>query len=502
MSEVPFDFRSVLDSIEKWHAGNLCELETYRLKELLRHDARARQIFVEYGDMLATLDLTVGAEASPDGSHVAVRALGTHRFDGHWRRYWMLASTITVTAICAVLVIWWATPMGPLPASPHDLAAQIRNSPPPETSISSSVTVTDVFWNENSDRHPMFSRAGQDLPYTVGMTIPFQASFVLEDADLFVRVRYANGADLLFQGPATVYFDSENSASILAGRVSCVIPPAAVGFTILSPHGRIRDLGTEFAVSVSEEETDVSVVKGSVECELTGPGIVSELTTLFAGDRRLINDQQIRHPNVSLPPDSLSSILGHRSGIRKTQGAIHYAPGFAPLPREKINRGEERMYVYLERQSTPLAWDQQQGTFSTLLSTEMESAVLLPEPLRPEHHSRSARLSKDSDRIVVDTYLLNFFPTGKGKTVLAGSMTFHNDIIAVMTSPKTLDATDRFSPNPEFIKAWEQRTSSARGSNEAEDFVSVSDDAKTLTVSLQASGAGDQLRIFVYSPEK
>lgn len=52
-----FNRKSLLSAIEAWYAGNLSELDAYRLKEQLRTSVESRQIFVEYGDLLASLEM-------------------------------------------------------------------------------------------------------------------------------------------------------------------------------------------------------------------------------------------------------------------------------------------------------------------------------------------------------------------------------------------------------------------------------------------------------------
>jgi len=57
-----------------------------------------------------------------------------------------------------------------------------------------------------------------------------------------------------------------SSDLLLSGAMTAHVPPAARGFTIESPQGKVIDLGTEFALAVDDKgTTDVYVISGVVE---------------------------------------------------------------------------------------------------------------------------------------------------------------------------------------------------------------------------------------------
>jgi len=80
------------------------------------------------------------------------------------------------------------------------------------------------------------------------------------------EIRFECGASVLLQGPARVELLSGRSARLLSGRLTARVPPAAVGFEVLWPQGKIIDHGTEFGMAVSEGGgTEVFVFEGKVE---------------------------------------------------------------------------------------------------------------------------------------------------------------------------------------------------------------------------------------------
>ncbi len=81
-----------------------------------------------------------------------------------------------------------------------------------------------------------------------------------------LEVRYASGVEILFESPATFRLDSPTLITLLHGRVSAVVPPEGIGFTIDTPSAEVIDYGTEFAVDVADDlSSEVHVFSGEVE---------------------------------------------------------------------------------------------------------------------------------------------------------------------------------------------------------------------------------------------
>jgi hypothetical protein len=81
----------------------------------------------------------------------------------------------------------------------------------------------------------------------------------------WVRLDFDQGAAAVVEAPATFRVVSATELAVTAGRMSAEVPPAAYGFAVSTPVGRVVDLGTEFGVAVaSGGATDVLVFRGSV----------------------------------------------------------------------------------------------------------------------------------------------------------------------------------------------------------------------------------------------
>jgi hypothetical protein len=100
----------------------------------------------------------------------------------------------------------------------------------------------------------------------VGTVGTLAAGKVLQVERGLAEIRFRCGAAVVLEGPAHLELLSGKSARLLRGKLTARVPPTAVGFEILSPQGKVIDLGTEFGVAVAADGvTDVYVFEGKVE---------------------------------------------------------------------------------------------------------------------------------------------------------------------------------------------------------------------------------------------
>src|SRR5262249_2542343 len=80
------------------------------------------------------------------------------------------------------------------------------------------------------------------------------------------ELRFRCGTRMVIEGPAHIDLVSARSVRLQSGRLTARVPAEAIGFEVLSPQGKVIDLGTEFGVSVNANGvTDVYVFAGQVE---------------------------------------------------------------------------------------------------------------------------------------------------------------------------------------------------------------------------------------------
>lgn len=75
----------------------------------------------------------------------------------------------------------------------------------------------------------------------------------------------AQGARVVIEAPAVFQFESAQRLRLTRGRLSAEVPPAAKGFTVITPSGVAVDLGTRFGVDVpAAGDAEVHVFEGEV----------------------------------------------------------------------------------------------------------------------------------------------------------------------------------------------------------------------------------------------
>ena len=99
-----------------------------------------------------------------------------------------------------------------------------------------------------------------------------------------VHLRYANGADLVVQGPARFDIRDEFHTRLSSGRVRAIVPPTAHGFTVETREVTYEDMGTEFGLSMDADtgESTMHVFDGQVNLHRSGKPEL--LKAVYEGD--------------------------------------------------------------------------------------------------------------------------------------------------------------------------------------------------------------------------
>ena len=81
----------------------------------------------------------------------------------------------------------------------------------------------------------------------------------------FVSMRFNSGAEVVLEGPAQWRLDTEDRLYLFHGKMYASVPKQAVGFSVLSDHAKVIDLGTEFGIEVTgSDSTELYVTSGKV----------------------------------------------------------------------------------------------------------------------------------------------------------------------------------------------------------------------------------------------
>lgn len=248
--QIPERVRALIDD---YLNGVLTEAQTRELEESLRQDGQALRYFARYARLHTDLHLEVRShqlsarvleqirqidDATP--SHPASApclAAGAGR-RRHSRPLVLALLGSAAGLLLAVAAAGWLTP-----AAPSGRA--VAEDP----AIAWLVNAQNCAWADGVEAAGTM-RAGHVLDIQRGLA----------------EVRFQCGARVVLEGPARLELLSAKSARFLRGKLTARVPAPATGFEIISPQGKVIDLGTEFGLAVSEQgATEVYVFEGTVE---------------------------------------------------------------------------------------------------------------------------------------------------------------------------------------------------------------------------------------------
>lgn len=239
MEQVPEPLKDLIDD---YLNGLLDESRTQELEALLRGDATARSYFVRYARLHTDLVLDTRARRAGDRALGALTQVAPRP---SLLRGWF---SLTRLAVAATVLLtagagWWLWTRPSVHAAPEPAVAWLVNA-------------QNCQWQDTEPAGPM--RAGTVLRIERGLA----------------EVRFASGARVVLEGPARLELLSGNSARLLRGRLTARVPEPARGFEVLSPQGKVIDLGTEFGVSVADDgAADVFVFEGQVNASAAGRSV-------------------------------------------------------------------------------------------------------------------------------------------------------------------------------------------------------------------------------------
>lgn len=166
-------------------------------------------------------------------------------------------------------------------------------------------------------------------------------------AEGVAKLVFDNGAELRLEGPADLELRAGNRCTLHAGRLVARCPESARGFFVDTPSASLKDLGTEFGVSVSDGKTsDVQVFEGRVDVTHGKTGKVEQLLTgrgmRFTPEDATPIDPKAEAPRPVEPPPALPA--GQRLVTVSTaagRGKDAYVSGKPNLP----NRSDTLLLV-------------------------------------------------------------------------------------------------------------------------------------------------------------
>jgi hypothetical protein len=320
MNPTPGTDRELAELIDRWHLCNLDGDARARLVERLERDPAARGAFVE----AATLEAMLHFEYPDAVAHFPEKPVSWFRQPAVW------FAAASVALLAGAVVIYGnrgaggdSTPVevsrGAVDAGSQSQGTQFIESTP----VARVSSMRDIVMAPGS------------LPVGEGALVP-PGSIRLESGK--VELTFFSGARVALEGPCDFELKSDFRATLVHGRLTTDVPPQATGFTIHTPSGQLRDLGTAFAVSVDRRgDADVHVLDGKVEAVPRG---ATSLVTLTGNQASRLTGGKLLpihflangwpdRPDSRESPDFPASV--HWSFDRFEQGRSMDAGGVHPL---------------------------------------------------------------------------------------------------------------------------------------------------------------------------
>jgi hypothetical protein len=126
-----------------------------------------------------------------------------------------------------------------------------------------AILITSMWWWQSSlQLHATVARGIGLTEFFQGMKIHGKQYSIQVGTVEFITAR---GARVVIEAPASFQFASAQLLHLKQGRVAADVPPAAKGFTVITPTGKAVDLGTKFGVDVPlNGQAEIHVFQGEV----------------------------------------------------------------------------------------------------------------------------------------------------------------------------------------------------------------------------------------------
>ncbi|QDT66676.1 LamG-like jellyroll fold domain-containing protein [Calycomorphotria hydatis] len=239
-----------------WECGSLDDQGVERLREILKDSSEAREQFARFQLISAALQQESETGVAPQFAEKEsdFRTLNHSRMNWHYQSSWLIgALSLTVCVLAGWIVFSQPAVKNQGEGLQVDVDSPTERDPSTEATATGVALVTrlvDVTWNDDQQA----VHVGDALP-TGRFSI----------ASGHAQVEFFCGATVVIEGPAELDLQSAMSAKVMQGRLRANVPPAARGFSLEADDFKVVDLGTEFGLTVSPEESNVQVFDGEVE---------------------------------------------------------------------------------------------------------------------------------------------------------------------------------------------------------------------------------------------
>lgn len=260
------------NQIDAYFAGQLAEEEFRTLEARLREDAQARAYFASYTLFLNDLYMEQRANQTLLNRGISPGIPILNRNKSRKLLPWATVLAVVLALGFGAILTW----------------RFVSDEP----TIAWIVNAQDCQWGHAS-QHEKTLRSGSVLQVESGLA----------------EIRFASGATLVLQGPAELTLHHAKAVQLKQGKLTANVPESAHGFEVLTPEGRVIDLGTSFGLNVQPSgTTDIVVFEGKVEAEPKGRQripLAREQSARLSGGNFLPTDPSESYVRAIVPPPKI-----------------------------------------------------------------------------------------------------------------------------------------------------------------------------------------------------
>lgn len=177
---------------------------------------------------------------------------------------WIHAASIGIAVASTLLLIsvflWRSPAPAPVPAPAAELLSDAAQSLLPAASPPKALAENPAVRLSQAAHAELFL---EQIP-NIGSAIQLGHEYVLSKG--LMELAFENGATAVIASPAIFTVASSMRIEMKIGRCSVHAPDSAHGFEVVTPQGRVLDLGTRFSVVADDTGvSDVQVLEGAVE---------------------------------------------------------------------------------------------------------------------------------------------------------------------------------------------------------------------------------------------
>ncbi|MEM6471260.1 MAG: FecR domain-containing protein [Planctomycetota bacterium] len=233
------DLRALIDNLI---AGELSRNEQATLQAELKASASSRQVFYQRMELEAGLRGWAAESVAGERDAPARKSIGKPTKD--------LGAKLAVAALIllAVGVAWW-------------YANERR---PAERIAAKTPTISEKKGRDQAHLGTIVEQSGNRWkvnPVSLGGAF-VRGNLALEAG--VAELRFHSGTNVILQAPCELNIIDGSNAELVVGSVAVNVTEQSNGFVLQTPESAIVDEGTEYAVSVSLDATEVHVFEGSV----------------------------------------------------------------------------------------------------------------------------------------------------------------------------------------------------------------------------------------------